>query len=77
MKLVLGWWRNVEWGQYEEMKSLILEILVSLKAKQVLHIPFARTWIRKLSRDSFSPCNFNKIISESWWAGLIYILFIL
>lgn len=68
MKFYLWWWWNPEWWElaFDEQLSYIKEILKINNTKQLLHIPFARTGIRKRNRDAFSPSNIKSIITWLW-----------
>ena len=68
MKFYLWWGWNPEWWDiaFNEQLSYITEILKKNNTKQLLHIPFARTGIRKRNRDAFSPNNLKSIITWLW-----------
>ncbi|EKD44235.1 MAG: hypothetical protein ACD_71C00206G0005 [uncultured bacterium (gcode 4)] len=68
MKLYLWWWWNPEWWTEALRKahSCVEEIFHKEWTKQVLHIPFARTWIMKKNRNSFGPQEFWPYIENLW-----------
>jgi hypothetical protein len=67
MKFYLWWWWSADkdWA-LEDMHKLIWIILKRENIKQVLHFPFARTWVRKKNRDWFSPQNFSAYLETIW-----------
>jgi hypothetical protein len=61
MKLYLWWWWNPNWGitALQDIHTIISNILAIEGTKQLLHIPFARTWIMNESRKYFLPQFFS------------------
>jgi len=68
MKFYLWWWWvSANWdAAYESIKSCIKEILERESTKQLLHFPFARTWLRKHAADLFAPKNMKPFIESLW-----------
>lgn len=50
MKIYLHWWIDVNAGQMPTYIQQLKKILLEVQPKQVLHIPFARTWVCKRNR---------------------------
>ncbi len=68
MKLYLGWWYNADLGEQIvlSMHRIIQNIFLEIGTKQILHIPFARTWIRKKNRGWFTPTIFAPYVQSLW-----------
>lgn len=68
MKLYLWWWYNADlWGlAVQTMQHCIETIFAKTSTKQVLHVPFARTWIRESNRWSFLPPRFAPYLQSLW-----------
>lgn len=77
MKLYLGWWYNADLGEQIvlSMHRIIQNIFLEIGTKQILHIPFARTWIRKKNRGWFTPpflpltcnrCELSILMQNTW-----------
>lgn len=74
MKIYLWWWRNSR-DPLKKIHSLLSTIFERENVQQILHIPFARTGIRKKRQDSFSPSNFSVFVEKLWIEYLCWLYY--
>ena len=67
-KYYLWWWVDVsQWKEHlEESFSVLQSILEEEKTQELLYIPFARTWLRNISRKEFNSRYFQKRVEWRW-----------